>query len=275
MLRLQPHDGRVLKTIRWLMARRRGRRWISTRDTAWVICAVADFARVSRELQPDFAVSVSLNGEPLRQDIRFAPDSLFSPQVRVDIPPEDLRPGDNVLELDKTGPGNLYYSLRLSQYVGGRHLFETITGAGLRVERNYYRLSLRRDKRTGRLELRPDRKPQTRFKVGDLVRVKLSVACPTEMAYMIVQDPRPAGAEVLSRGDLYPWEWDRWYSDVDVRDRLVAFFARRIPAGRREIAYDLRMEVPGRFHALPTEAYCMYDPDARGSGPPAVIEVED
>lgn len=273
LLSMTPKDPRILKVVRWLMAQREGSHWLSTRDTAFILLAVADFVRAFEELKPDFTLAVRLNGRPLGQALHFGPDAVLAPQRRIEISPNDLRVGENILELAKTGPGNLFYSLRLSQYVSFENRVETIAGSGLRVERQYYKLSLRRDRRSGALELRPSDRPQTRFRAGDLVRVRLAVSTGSEMEYMMVEDPLPAGCEVLSRGDLYPWEWDRWYSDMDIHDRLVGFFARRLPAGRQEIEYDVRVEVPGRFCALPTEVFCMYRTDLRGTGAEAIIEV--
>jgi uncharacterized protein YfaS (alpha-2-macroglobulin family) len=37
--------------------------------------------------------------------------------------------------------------------------------------------------------------------------------------------------------------------------------------------YDLRAEVPGRFHALPLEAHAMYVPEIRGNGAELRVEV--
>ena len=36
-----------------------------------------------------------------------------------------------------------------------------------------------------------------------------------------------------------------------------------LPQGERRIVYRLRAEIPGKFHALPTNAYAMYTPDIR------------
>jgi uncharacterized protein YfaS (alpha-2-macroglobulin family) len=81
-----------------------------------------------------------------------------------------------------------------------------------------------------------------------------------------VEDPLPAGCEVSDQGDLEPWEWDRWWSDMDVRDEKVAFFARRLSASTSTIEYHLRPQIPGDYHVMPTEVYDMYDPSLRGSG---------
>jgi hypothetical protein len=36
-----------------------------------------------------------------------------------------------------------------------------------------------------------------------------------------------------------------------------------MPQGTRAVRYRLRAEIPGEFHALPTNGYSMYAPDVR------------
>ena len=272
-LAIRPADPRLSKVVRWLMTQSQGDHWVSTRDTAFILYAVADYVRLARELRPDLTAQVLLNGKPLAEQVRFGPEDAFAPQRVLPLPSQALLQGDNVVEFTKQGTGSLCYSLRVTQYVRDAGETETITGPGLGVERNYYKLSLRRDPQTGELALRPARRPQARFRAGDLVRVKLSVRTAADLAYMMLDDPLPAGAEVLSRDDLEAGEWDYWYSDMIVRDELVGFFARDLPSGRHLITYDLRLELPGRYHALPTHVSCMYQPSVRAVGPGAVLEV--
>jgi uncharacterized protein YfaS (alpha-2-macroglobulin family) len=91
---------------------------------------------------------------------------------------------------------------------------------------------------------------------------------------MMIEDPIPAGCEVIERGDMSEWEWEYWWSDVDVRDEMVSFFARSLPQGRRIIEYMLRAQIPGKYHVMPTRAYGMYQPEIRGDGPENRIEIE-
>ena len=50
---------------------------------------------------------------------------------------------------------------------------------------------------------------------------------------------------------------------MELRDEKVAFFVDTLPQGTRRLTYRLRAEIPGQFHALPTNAYAMYTPDIR------------
>src|SRR5690349_14639825 len=64
-------------------------------------------------------------------------------------------------------------------------------------------------------------------------------------------------------------------SNVEGRDDTVAFFVARHPQGTRRITYKLRAEVPGKFHALPTNAYAMYTPDIRATSDEGRLNIVD
>jgi hypothetical protein len=59
----------------------------------------------------------------------------------------------------------------------------------------------------------------------------------------------------------------------ELRDRKVAMFIDRLPQGVWEIHYDVRAEVPGRFHALPVTGQAMYAPEIRCNGTEVRIKV--
>jgi uncharacterized protein YfaS (alpha-2-macroglobulin family) len=61
----------------------------------------------------------------------------------------------------------------------------------------------------------------------------------------------------------------------EFRDRKVAFFLDKLPQGVWELRYDLRAEVPGRFHALPTLGEAMYVPEIRCNGTETRVTVTD
>ncbi len=269
-----PRDAQVLKIVRWLVLNRRGNHWYSTRDTAMILYALADFLKHSRELEPDYDVSIMLNDRPLGEPIHFDKSSIFSPQIELSAGKE-LRTGDNILRLEKQGPGSLYYTVRFGQYVGAEDLPMRVGGSGIVIERNYYKLSLGRDDVSGQLRLLPSKSPRQRFRSGDLIRARVSMRSARDYDYMMIEDPIPAGCEVIERGDMPQWEWGFWWDDVDVRDQMVSFFARRLPQGRRTIEYILRAQIPGKFHVMPTRAYGMYRPEIRGDGPENRIVIEE
>lgn len=66
----------------------------------------------------------------------------------------------------------------------------------------------------------------------------------------------------------------RWVYQ-ELRDRKVAMFIDKLPEGIWEIRYDLRAEVPGRFHALPVLGHAMYVPEIRCNGAEIRVTVKD
>ncbi len=97
--------------------------------------------------------------------------------------------------------------------------------------------------------------------VGDTIRVKVTVIAPTDLYYVTVEDPLPAGCEAvdvmlnttsvigeapmvenltLQEEDAwyrwYGWGW-WWFSNSEMRDEKVTLFSSYLPA------WDLRVHV--------------------------------
>ncbi len=80
--------------------------------------------------------------------------------------------------------------------------------------------------------------------------------------------PRPAMTDDDHTGR------SRWVYE-ELRDRKVALFIDKLEQGVWEIKYDLRAEVPGKFHALPVVGHAMYVPEIRCNGAEVQINVVD
>ena len=123
---------------------------------------------------------------------------------------------------------------------------------------------------------------------GDVIEVKLTLIAPTDLYYVVVEDPLPAGFEgvdlslktssvVGERPSLervraedeqdwyrwYGWGW-WWFSHSEMRDEKVALFAKYLPRGTYEYSYLMRAGVPGEFLVTPATAYEMYFPEVFG-----------
>ncbi|MGE5706787.1 MAG: hypothetical protein ACM3YO_00505, partial [Bacteroidota bacterium] len=95
---------------------------------------------------------------------------------------------------------------------------------------------------------------------GELVLVRLRLTNTERLRYLIVEDPLPAGAEVME--DLRE-DWGYWWNHREVRDEKVALFVSMLEPGTHDLFYVLRPEIPGIYHALPAQVYPMYLPDVR------------
>jgi uncharacterized protein YfaS (alpha-2-macroglobulin family) len=126
-----------------------------------------------------------------------------------------------------------------------------------------------------------------RVKSGERVLATLTLESKTDQEYLLIEDLKPAGLEAVqiqSGQPLYareinpktkaPTGRNAWVYQ-ELRDRKVALFIDKLPQGLWELSYDLRAEVPGEFHALPTLGQAMYIPEIRGNGDEVRLTVED
>jgi uncharacterized protein YfaS (alpha-2-macroglobulin family) len=142
--------------------------------------------------------------------------------------------------------------------------------------------------------------PVTSVKEGELVRVRLRVTVPADREYLAVEDPLPAGLEVVdlslaTSGSLEPfvtaesreaeisgdrdrdgptWQswlygsWDDgWWSPWEhwaVHDDKVVYFARKLWKGSYAASYVARATTAGTFVRPPAHAEEMYNPAVQG-----------
>lgn len=266
-------SGMAPKVVRWLLAQRNGDHWVSTRGTARVLFALVDYLSVSGETAPNYSVVPVVNGRSL-PPVRFTRDSIFQPETQVTVPAALLRPqGENRVALRKQGAGNLYYSVRLRQFIGQEEIPVLVGGAGIVVQRSYHRLRPARDPEDGELRLLPDAKPVRRLRAGQTYLGRIVIRSAAEYDHLVIEEPLPAGCEPLDRGRLDREEWDRWWTDMDIRDEQIAFFARRLKPGEHQLEYYLRAAVPGEYHIMPTQVSGMYDPSISAGGAETRLEV--
>ena len=112
------------------------------------------------------------------------------------------------------------------------------------------------------------------MKSGDLVEVELVLESANDYSYLVFDDMKPAGLEAVDLRSGFGWG-DGLSSNVELRDSKVAFFVDNLPQGRRVLRYRLRAEIPGAFHALPTNGYAMYAPEVRAISDEQRLGVHD
>lgn len=271
VLAVDPHDPRIGPILRWLMARRTGDYWSSTRDTSCVLAALCDYLTTQPASAATGEVHIRLNGR-LMQTYRLTPDLRRETDITLHIPASALRPEKNDVTLDSTpGTSPVFYSVALRQTVAMEDM-PALASAQLGVQREYLRL---RPQQAGIASWTLQTEPtNNRLQQGDRIRVRLTLTVPRDMAYVLIEDPFPAGCEVMERGDAEEVvEWGYWWSSIDVRDDRIAFFARTLSKGTHTIEYNLRAQTPGSYHTLPTLLQAMYAPETRAESEEARVEV--
>jgi uncharacterized protein YfaS (alpha-2-macroglobulin family) len=115
--------------------------------------------------------------------------------------------------------------------------------------------------------------------------VRLTIVAPNDLYYVVLEDPIPAGCEIVDTSlattsltesgpslvrdsdplsPWYYWWWWRWYSRSEIRDEKVVLFADTLPAGTYSYRYTVRAVQPGDYRVLPTVAREFYFPEVFG-----------
>lgn len=120
-----------------------------------------------------------------------------------------------------------------------------------------------------------------RWQRGDVYRVRLDVDAQSDMTWVIVTDPLPAGATALGgalgRGSEA--------LDVTAVERVVPVFEERreevfrayydyVPKGRFQLEYSVRLNNAGELQLPPTRVEALYAPAMAGELPNATLNVE-
>ena len=269
VVRITSDHPRLPAVIRWLMEQRTGDHWQSTRQTAWVIYALAPY--LARELRPDETATVALNGEPVATQT-FVPGDALQPDRVVDLPGSRLKRGANTINISRQGTGSVYYAITTRQTLRPRPGV-LLTGTGIGMRKAYYRVRTARDPETGFAVARPASQPATSFRSGEPLLVRLTITTPVALSFVMIEDPYPAGMQAADLGQVAPWAWNRWWSGMDVRDDRVNIPARQVPVGTSTVEYYLRAVTPGRYRVAPTALYEMYRPQVQAYTAPSEVEV--
>lgn len=275
----------IEKAVDWLMLQRKGNSWGSTQQNAFIIYALSDYVKATGELEPDYSIKIYSNGV-LIADRKVTKENVYGGgDIVFKIDAGNLKRGENNLRLEKTGTGKVYFSFDFSYYSGDKEI--SSDDNGFEVERKYYKLTREFDSKTKTLYYRKKEVKGT-VKSGNVILVKISVTPSDKFcSYFMMEDPIPAGCEIVqddwayniegekdySSWDHYWWRW--WYTEKTIRDNRVSFFASRMYGETYEFSYLMRAEIPGKFNVMPSHAMLMYYPESNGNGESRIIEIED
>ena len=269
-LRHDPNGDLVPGAVRWLLSVRKGGKWKSTRDTAFAIYALTDFIKISNEFDPELTAEIEVDGRVVKT-VSFTRDNLFSDDGVIELSGDELQPGTQSLRIVRSGRGNLYYDAFLSYF----SLEERLTAASttVAVDRTYYKLTRSVDGQGKEVVSRTQLREGDPLLSGDEIEVRLKLSSQNNYEYLVYEDFKPAGCEPLRLRSGYTY--GSISSNLELRDEKVVFFIGWLPKGEHIVTYELRAEIPGTFHALPTNGYAMYAPDVRAISDEFVMKIKD
>jgi uncharacterized protein YfaS (alpha-2-macroglobulin family)/tetratricopeptide (TPR) repeat protein len=311
LLAIDPDHELIEPVTNWLVKNRRGAQWSNTRDTTITVLALNDYLRASGELEPQFEYDLLVNGKRIARKTVTAAEALAAPS-RFEIDPARIRDGANeICIVRRNGEGPIYFAAEATFF----SLEEPVPPAGneIFVRRDYYKLVPRETLLKGYVYDRAALTDGDYVTSGERVEVVVTIEAKNNYEYLVFEDLKPAGLEAVqirSGEAMYvrelksgaverrfaglaapmPPEMDirqperrassdftgrqRWVHQ-ELRDRKVALFVDKLSEGVWQVTYDLRAEVPGRFHALPVLGHAMYVPEIRCNSGEIRITVND
>jgi uncharacterized protein YfaS (alpha-2-macroglobulin family) len=281
--RQEPQSEVASGMVKYLLNNRKhATYWNSTRDTAIVIEAIAEYLKASGENKPDLTVQVLIDGKQ-RKEVKINAENLFSFDSQLVLEGDAVDSGEHTIELRKTGRGPLYFNAYLTNFT----LEDDIKRAGLeiKVNRKYYQLKPvdKKIKVAGSRGQAVDQKvekyerlPLENFatlKSGDLVEIELEIDSKNDYEHLMFADQKAAGFEPVEVQSGYNGNSLGAY--MELRDDRVTFFARTLARGKHSVAYRMRAETPGKFSALPATATGVYAPELKANSDELKLRIED
>jgi hypothetical protein len=231
--------------------------WTTTLANAWGTLAVEKFARAFESVPVKGTTTASLAAAAQKLDWAHDPKggtlSLAWPPAQAD------------LDIDHNGNGNPWVQIRTRAAIPLKSPFSS----GYRITRTLSAV---------------DTNHSGGWRRGDAVRVHLKIEAQTDMTWVVVNDPLPAGASHLGTGlrrdsaiatagenignNNYYWP------DFVERpfDAFRAYYE-YIPKGTFEVEYTIRLNQAGVFQLPTTRVEALYEPDMLGELPNAPFEV--
>lgn len=237
-----------------LAARDASGTWGSTYNNLWALYALSSFSEAVQERNGPATVTVTLGSETVGT-VRVGNDRRLE---RIVVPADRLpAPGSRAALVVRTANGGVArYSARL-RYVP-EIAAQLPEQHGLRVTRELL------DADTGRAVTTP--------RVGQLLRVRLTLAADHDMQQVALTDRLPAGFEpvdtslatterrAVERGDRWVW------AHREIHDERVAYFADHLTSGIHTVEYLARANRSGEFVRPAPTSEAMYDPRVWGRG---------
>ena len=280
--RLDPTNALLPNAVRWLMVARQGDTWETNQEIAWAIVALTEWMKSSGELNPNYDWRVTLNDDSVLNG-KASAETLATPStLSIDVS-KLLRGQTNQIGFERgAGTGRMYYTAQLKAFVPADTA--KAVNRGITIARKY--------------EL-ADCQPEagkpcpaiSSAKIGQAVRVRLTIVAPSDLYFVRLSDAFPAGMEAVdssllttaqsgpaaesapSFGSLRGWGW-WWFGNKDLRDERIDVYADSLPRGTYEYTYLLRAGLAGQFQAIPALIEQRYFPEVFGRSDGAAFRIE-
>jgi uncharacterized protein YfaS (alpha-2-macroglobulin family) len=289
LLHVDPLNSLSPKIAKGLQASKKDGKWRSTQENCWVLIALNHYFNVFERDEPNLTAR-SWYGNQLASVHRFQGRSTDTKIVSIPMKYVLETSGESTdIVLQRDGVGRLYYRLGLKY--APRSLDLPNANYGFAVQRTFEGAD---DPSAVKFV-----DGQWIFRVGERIRVTLTLATQIRRYHIALVDYLPAGcealnpalrttigedsegrrirpppAEVFGSHFISPWRSYHWYEHEQLRDERAEVFSSVLYPGVYEWAYYIRATATGNFIVPPAKAEEMYSPEIFGRTATAHVSVQ-
>jgi hypothetical protein len=275
-------DADVPRLVRGALGRQQFGHWNTTVANAWGVVAMAQFSArfESTAVSGSTRIQYGSAQREIHWNLAAAPDASAAPgpaaggtEFTPGISPVLGGPGKVVLLPWTTGSG----TLTVQQAGSGAPWVMVRALAALPLT-----AALSSGYKIAKTVTAIDRQHPDRWTRGDVLRIHLDLEAQSDMSWVVVEDPVPAGATILGSGlggeSALLRQGTRssgaaWLAFQETRFDGFRAYYRFVPKGHWTVEYSVRLDNPGTFSVPATRVEAMYAPEMFGELPNEKVTV--
>jgi uncharacterized protein YfaS (alpha-2-macroglobulin family) len=237
---------------RWLLKNKQTNAWKTTKQTSEAVYALllqgTDWLSVDKSVSVKIG-NIEINPDKMPEIKTEAGSGYFKKKWNAD----EIKPEMGKVSITKKDNGIAWGGLYWQYFEDLDKI--TYAKTPLQIKKDLF---IRRFTDTG--EKLEKVKPDSKIKVGDLVRIRIEIRVDRKMEFIHLKDMRASGFEPVNVLSHYKWQDGLGYYE-STRDASTNFFISNLPKGVYVFEYDLRANNAGNFSNGITTIQSMYAPE--------------
>ena len=245
------HDpSKLYEITQWIYYNKQANHWRSTWATVDAIYALL-LANDPRDFSLDNSIKIWVDQEEI------STQNVVLGQSTKDFKAEELK-GNRRIAIQNNNNRRVYGSV-VHQYLVPVEEASRTTNA-ISVQKQYY------------VERQGEWVEANTCKLGEKIKVKITVINDSPLEYVHLKDARPSAVEPIYRRSGYQWRHGYYFS---LKDASTNYFFDFLPKGKREFEYEVKANNAGTFQSGITTIECMYDPAVNARSSSVVVMVTE
>jgi uncharacterized protein YfaS (alpha-2-macroglobulin family) len=246
----------IPRIVKGVLGRQKKGRWITTTANAWGVLAMEEFSKLFENVPVTGNTMAALGGETRTVD--------WSASTEGETLSLGWPDGRKPLEVTMDGTGKPWTTVTSFAAIPLKEPLST----GFRIKKSYEAI---------------ERRQQGVWSCGDIVRVRLEIDSQSDMTWVVVEDPIPAGASILGTGlgrdsqlltegeESRGWVWPAY--EERSFEAFRAYYE-YVPKGSWTIEYTMRLNNEGVMNLPNTRVEALYAPEMFGEIPNEAMRIQ-